>query len=85
MRVGRNMDTKKTQKEVVEQRLRETGAIDNFYCIHNRITLRLGAIIFVLKEEGWVFDEWKSGFIEGTKNWRYVLKSSPKPKQLNLL
>lgn len=68
-----------TQKQVVERKLLEEGAVDNFWAFNNKVTLRLGAIIFKLKEEGWVFDEEKSGFIPDTKNWRYVLKEAPKP------
>lgn len=68
-----------THKAQIIRRLREKGSIDNFYCIENRITTRLGAFIFTLKEEGWAFDDVKSGFIPGTKNWRYVVKTAPKP------
>lgn len=70
-----------SHKAVIKKRLRENGCIDNLWCIENRVTTRLGAAIFVLKEEGWEFDDARSGFIPGTKNWRYVLKSAPKPKQ----
>lgn len=66
-----------THKAEVEKRLRETGAVDNFWAFNNRVTLRLGAVIHVLKREGWVFDEEKSGYIPDTKNWRYVLVSAP--------
>jgi hypothetical protein len=37
---------------------RHTGTrrqIDNFQCIHSRLTLRLGARIFDLKQKGWDF------------------------------
>lgn len=45
---------KPSQKDVVLQRIKEVGYIDNFFCIHNYI-LRLGAIIFQLKKEGYSF------------------------------
>jgi hypothetical protein len=35
--------------------LEKEGRIDNFYCIHNRLTLRLGAKIFDLRQAGWKF------------------------------
>lgn len=56
--------------------LRERGYVDNYMCIQEKITLRLGAVIHVLKAEGWKFDEVKSGYVPGTKNWRYILKKS---------
>lgn len=68
-----------TQKQKVKEKLLADGEVDNFWAFNNRVSLRLGAIIHVLKKEGWVFDEEKSGFIPDTKNWRYVLKSAPKP------
>jgi hypothetical protein len=68
-----------TQKEKVIQQLESYGAVENVWAVHNYI-LRLGAIIHELKQEGWVFDEELSGFIEGTKNWRYVLA----PAQLTI-
>jgi hypothetical protein len=43
-----------TQKERVLQRIKEVGYIDNVWCFTNRI-LRLGAIIFDLKEDGMDF------------------------------
>lgn len=65
-----------TQKKRVENILRKQGHIDNFYCIENKITLRLASVISRLVEEGWKFDEKESGFIRGTKNWRYVILGS---------
>jgi hypothetical protein len=35
--------------------LERDGQIDNFQCIHNRLTLRLGARIFDLRQRGWEF------------------------------
>ena len=50
---------KKTQKEIVLERMMKLGYIDNFYCIHNYI-LRLSDIIFRLRNEGMKI-ETKSG------------------------
>lgn len=63
-------------KEQVKEILLNKGKIDNFYCIDTRLTTRLGAIINLLKNEGMEFDEEKSGYINGTKNWRYYLKNT---------
>lgn len=68
------MEKKETIENKVMKILREKGEIDNFYCIDNRITIRLGAVIFKLKEAGEIELDERSGFIEGTKNWRYVVK-----------
>lgn len=66
-----------TQKEQVKKILREYGKIDNFFCINTRLTIRLGAIIKVLRDEGW---EIKGDYIEGTKNWEYNLVKAPDEK-----
>ena len=71
-----------TQKDVVANLLRKRGCVDNFFCIDNKITIRLGAVIHALKRDSWIFDDQKSGFIPDTKNWRYVLKEVPAPKPL---
>lgn len=68
---------KQTTKALIERILREEGYIDNFFCIDEKITTRLGAVIHNLRNEGWYFDDEKSGYIGETKNWRYVLKSAP--------
>lgn len=44
-----------TQKEQVIDRILTVGYVDNFWCFNNRVSLRLGAIIFTLQKEGWVF------------------------------
>lgn len=67
---------KKTQKERVIDILNQQGYIDNYFCVNTKLTLRLGAIIHVLKKEGWKFSE-ESGFIEGTKNWVYRVLEKP--------
>lgn len=71
-----------TAKDKIIHRLIENGEVDNFWCIDNRITTRLGAFIFVLKQQGYEFTE---GFIDGTKNFRYTLTKLPEPKQLELV
>lgn len=73
---------KLTQKQRVKNKLLADGFVDNFWCIENKISIRLGAIVYDLKKEGMVFDEEQSGFVSGTKNWRYILKGGPvKPKK----
>jgi hypothetical protein len=70
---------KQTNKQKVEDILKQKGWVDNFYCIDNRISLRLSDIIMTLKEEGWEFDDEKSGYLNPNqkKNWYYVAKKSP--------
>lgn len=64
-----------TQEEKIYNILNNQGYVDNFYCIDNKITIRLGAVINKLKKSGKIeLDEDKSGFIQGTKNYCYVLK-----------
>lgn len=65
-----------TAKDKIFYHLQLHGYIDNFYCIDNKISLRLGAVINKLKQEGKIeIDEDKTGFLEGTKNYCYVLKT----------
>jgi len=66
-----------TTKELIEKILLTQGYIDNYYVLDKRLTVRLGAYIHLLSQEGWQFDEEKSGYIGDTKNWRYVVKKSP--------
>lgn len=68
-----------TNKDRIIKRLRETGAVDNFWAVNNKVSLRLGAVIHVLKQEGWNFTN--GGYIPGTKNWEYRVIESPKEKQ----
>ncbi len=71
---------KKTQKDRVLDKLKQDGYVDNFFCLEQKITLRLGAVVHLLKKEGVVFDEARSGFVERTKNWRYyLLKGARQP------
>ncbi len=69
-------DTKKSQKEKIIDRLNEVGYVDNFWAIDNYI-LRLGAIMCLLKKEGYNF---KTGFGRELgknerewKNYYYIL------------
>lgn len=73
-----------TQKKIVEEKLLADGFVTNFWAIDSRTTLRLGDIIFKLRNEGWEFST-ESGYIGDTKNWRYILVSAPKPVQKTLL
>ena len=49
----REPEVKLTQKEIVRNRILETGSVDNFWAIQNFI-LRLGSIIFDLRKEGMI-------------------------------
>lgn len=66
-----------TQKQKVRSKLLEDGEITNHWCIEQKLTTRLGAIIHILRLEGM---EIEGGFIEGSKNFRYYLPSGPKKK-----
>lgn len=67
---------RKTQSDIVLEILRRDGKIDNFYVMNNKISIRLGAIIHSLKEKGLIqLDEEKCGFVDGTKNYQYVVKT----------
>ena len=75
---------KPTQADIVLKILREEGSITNFFCIENKISLRLAAIIHDLKTKGLIeLDEEKCGAIEDTKNYRYVVKPI-KPKSVEV-
>jgi hypothetical protein len=60
--------------------LEKEGRIDNFHCIHNRLTLRLGARIWDLKQKGWEFRT----ETRPDKNTVYVVTKVPEPAQLTL-
>ena len=73
-----------TAKNKIKNRILETGQVDNFWCIDNKITTRLGAVILVLRKEGMIF-EGKYGKELGKprelhKNFYYFLLN-PVPKQ----
>lgn len=73
---------KETQKDRVRKILLANGKIDNYYCIENKLTIRLGAIMCALKEEGFKFT---SNYIEGTKNCVYTLVDTPKVEVKRLI
>lgn len=55
----------------VKNKLLKDGFVTNWECIDQRITIRLGAIIFKLRQAGWKID---GDFIDGTKNFKYTYK-----------
>lgn len=70
-----------TQREQVIARLLEHGEIDNFWCIDTRLTIRLGAIIHTLRQDGWGIDGMfgkKRGPQYPAKNFYYLLRKAPK-------
>ena len=75
------MTQKKTQLARIIEILERDGQIDNFYAIHNRISLRLGARIWDLRNAGWVI-ETEECF---DKNTIYRLVTRPAPNQLALI
>lgn len=73
-----------TAKQKIIEKLKRDGFVDNFWAIENKATIRLGAVINVLRTEGWKFSS-KSGYIRGTKNWRYELENKiPKYKWVDV-
>jgi hypothetical protein len=78
------MQEKKTQEARVIERLRQDGEVTNFWAIHNYI-LRLGAIIFQLRKDGWFIDGAYGTEPGDTKNFHYTLVSEPFPKTAPLL
>ncbi len=73
-----------TQKQRIINQLEEYGEVSNFWAINNYI-LRLGALIFVLRDEEWIIDgEYSKEKIVGksnTKNFIYKLIKRPKSKK----
>jgi hypothetical protein len=70
----------KSQIDRIIEILERDGQIDNFYAIHNRISLRLGARIWDLRQRGWVFRTEE----QGDKNTIYHVVSQPAAQQLSL-
>ena len=72
-----------TAKNKIKNRILETGSVDNFWCIDNKVTTRLGAVILVLRrKEGMIFDG-KYGKELGKprelhKNFYYTHLNAPK-------
>ena len=71
-----------TQKQWVENILREQGKITRNQCLRNYVS-RLSAIIYMLKQEGWEFEEQyikvKTLFGYG-KDYEYKAIKIPKAK-----
>lgn len=63
-----------TSKARIIEQILKTGYIENHWCIDNRITTRLGAVIFVLKKEGWDFIGEEIG---EHKDFRYTAIKKP--------
>lgn len=62
-----------TSKARIIEQILKTGYVENHWAIDNRITTRLGAVIFVLKKEGWEF----IGEELEHKNYRYTVIKKP--------
>jgi hypothetical protein len=75
------MTAERTQLDRIIEILDRDGQIDNFYAIHNRISLRLGARIWDLRAAGWEIDTEQ----REDKNTVYKLINKPAPKQLSLV
>lgn len=60
-----------SQLTKIEAILRAEGQIDNFYCVNNRLTWRLGARIDDLKKRGW---EFAGGYYDDRNPKNYVYK-----------
>ncbi|EPA9041802.1 helix-turn-helix domain-containing protein [Campylobacter coli] len=67
------MTRKTSLKYFIKQR-----KIDNFYCIDTRITTRLGAYIYNLRNKGYTIETVRN---KETRNTFYILKSTPKIKK----
>ncbi|EQA3513747.1 helix-turn-helix domain-containing protein [Campylobacter coli] len=67
-----------SQEKQVLNILLNKGKIDNFYCIDTRITTRLGAYIYNLRNKGYAIETVRN---KETRNTFYILKSTPKIKK----
>lgn len=67
-----------SQKADIINILKRAGQIDNFYCIDNRLTIRLAMHIDVLRKAGWKIRTEELP----NKNCIYHLISEPAPVQL---
>ena len=72
---------KLTQTEKIADILVKEGKIDNFTTIQNRLSLRLGARIWELRNRGWEIRTEE----QEDKNTVYRLVAKPEPKQESLL
>ena len=69
-----------TQRQKIEEILLRDGQVDNYHCLDNRLTIRLGAIIHVMRNEGYkIRSEMRN------KNCVYILESTPDPEQLSFI
>lgn len=75
------MTTCKTQLQRIIEILERDGQIDNFYAIHNRVSLRLGARIWDLRQQGWEFETDE----RPDKNTVYRVVKRPAAQQLALM
>lgn len=75
------MSEQKRQVDIIAGILEREGSIDNFRCIHERISLRLGARIADLKAAGYRFRTERLA----NKNFVYHLIATPKAKQLSMV
>ena len=66
-----------SQREKIIDMLKTQGYVSRNYCINNRISIRLGAIIHNLKKDGWVLTGEKSN-----NDFIYWLEKSPQLKLL---
>lgn len=73
-------NAKRTQIAWVKQCLRERGQISRNEALQNFVS-RLGAIILVLKKEGWEID---SGY-DGHRNYVYKLKKAPIIRKVEII
>lgn len=69
-----------SQVDHIASILEREGRIDNFRCVHERISLRLAARIADLRARGWTIDTRE----QPDKNTVYVLVSKPAPQQLSI-
>ena len=67
---------KQTQRQLVIQHLKENGSISRNYCLQHYVS-RLGAIVCLLKSEGYDFETKDVG-----GDYVYTLTASPKVRTL---
>ena len=68
---------KTTKKQMIEKHLIDNGSISSLEAITNYWATRLSAIIFNLKNEGWVFDTQMEKHPSGSQYARYKLLHLP--------
>jgi hypothetical protein len=74
------MSQARSQLERIIEILERDGQIDNFFAIHNRISLRLGARIWDLRAQGWEIETEQ----REDKNTVYRVTKRPAAQQLTL-